>query len=144
MKELSQKYSVEMQSIWRPEPTVPGTSPLEATIFGDEIPEYQRMATIEPADMKAEQALRSRQLLPETPHMPEISQMTITPPRGPTSDVEESSDDDDEKFNKIINMEKLKQRGKGSYFCPKGKKCDKGGVDKSGNLVKFDRNSSFA
>lgn len=41
-------------------------------------------------------------------------------------------------------MEALKQRGKGSYYCPMGHRCDKGGVDKDGKLVVFDRNSSFA
>ncbi|KAG6009187.1 hypothetical protein E4U54_008595 [Claviceps lovelessii] len=54
-----------------------------------------------------------------------------------------SSSDDDEQFQSI-DMDALRQRGKGVYFCPKGVKCDKGGVDKDGNLVVFDRNSSFA
>lgn len=54
-----------------------------------------------------------------------------------------SDDDDDEQFQKI-DMEALRQRGKGVYICPKSLKCDKGGVDKDGNIVVFDRNSSFA
>ena len=55
----------------------------------------------------------------------------------------DDSSDDEEQFQSI-DMDALRQRGKGSYYCPKGKKCDKGGVDKDGNLVVFDRNSSFA
>lgn len=58
-------------------------------------------------------------------------------------DGSDSGSDDEELFAHI-NMEALKQRGKGMYTCPKGEKCDKGGVDKAGNIVHFDRNSSFA
>ncbi|EGX93136.1 hypothetical protein CCM_04508 [Cordyceps militaris CM01] len=59
---------------------------------------------------------------------------------------EEDSDSDsgDEELFDSIDMEALKQRGKGSHTCPKGLRCDKGGVDKDGNVIIFDRNSSFA
>lgn len=43
-----------------------------------------------------------------------------------------------------INLKALKQRGKGKYYCPRGLRCDKGGVDKDGSLILFDRNSAFA
>ena len=43
----------------------------------------------------------------------------------------------------VPSQEKLKQRGKGSYTCPQGTKCKKGGVDKNGNLRIFTRNSEF-
>lgn len=56
---------------------------------------------------------------------------------------DESDDSDDELFPEI-DMEALRQRGKGNYTCPKSYQCKKGGVDKEGNLVVFDRNSSFA
>lgn len=64
-------------------------------------------------------------------------------PGGNLSISEDSGDDEDEQFSKI-DMDALKQRGKGSYYCPLGHRCDKGGVDKEGRLVVFDRNSSFA
>jgi hypothetical protein len=57
---------------------------------------------------------------------------------------EDSDDYDDESLFAGINLKALKQRGKGKYFCPRGHHCDKGGVDKHGNLILFDRNSSFA
>lgn len=60
------------------------------------------------------------------------------------NDDASDSDTDDEDLFASIDMDALKQRGKGMYRCPKGIKCDKGGVDKAGNLVLFDRNSSFA
>ncbi|KAH6605800.1 hypothetical protein Trco_004953 [Trichoderma cornu-damae] len=68
-----------------------------------------------------------------------------TPTMANTSfDQDESDDYSDENQFAGINMKALKQRGKGKYYCPRGYHCDKGGVDKHGNLVLFDRNSSFA
>ncbi|KAI5464725.1 hypothetical protein BGZ63DRAFT_421725 [Mariannaea sp. PMI_226] len=58
--------------------------------------------------------------------------------------MSDGSDDEEEEIFSTIDMDALKQRGKGSYYCPLGHRCDRGGVDKSGNLVLFDRNSSFA
>jgi hypothetical protein len=52
------------------------------------------------------------------------------------------SDDEDDPFAHI-DMEALKSRGKGSHTCPKGKNCTKGGIDKNGELIVFDRNSAF-
>lgn len=57
--------------------------------------------------------------------------------------TDDSGEDEEETFSKI-DMDSLRQRGKGSYYCPLGKRCDKGGVDKTGTLILFDRNSSFA
>lgn len=61
-------------------------------------------------------------------------------------EVEEEDSDEysDDSLFAGINLKALKQRGKGKYYCPRGHRCDKGGVDKSGNLILFDRNSSFA
>lgn len=79
----------------------------------------------------------SRKLLPDK------SQMSHASLSGGDMSGSDDSSDDDEQFTSI-DMEALRQRGKGIYLCPKGLKCDKGGVDKDGNLVVFDRNSSFA
>lgn len=59
-------------------------------------------------------------------------------------DEEDSDEYSDDGLFAGINLKALKQRGKGKYYCPRGHRCDKGGVDKSGNLILFDRNSSFA
>jgi hypothetical protein len=59
-------------------------------------------------------------------------------------DEEDSDDYSDDGLFAGINLKALKQRGKGKYYCPRGHRCDKGGVDKNGNLILFDRNSSFA
>lgn len=61
----------------------------------------------------------------------------------PNASGSDESSDEDEKFSNI-DMEALRQRGKGSYFCPLGVRCKKGGVDKDGRPIRFDRNSSFA
>lgn len=60
------------------------------------------------------------------------------------ADEEDSDDYSDDGLFAGINLKALKQRGKGKYYCPRGHRCDKGGVDKNGNLILFDRNSSFA
>lgn len=52
------------------------------------------------------------------------------------------SEDDEEIFAKL-DMDSLKSRGKGNHVCPKGQRCTKGGIDKDGHLIIFDRNSSF-
>lgn len=55
----------------------------------------------------------------------------------------EASDDSDDDLFQGIDMDALSNRGKGSYICPAGPACTKGGVDKDGNLISFERNSSF-
>lgn len=62
---------------------------------------------------------------------------------GANASASDDSDDEDELFARI-DMEALGIRGKGSHYCPLGYRCGKGGVDKDGSLVLFDRNSSFA
>lgn len=69
------------------------------------------------------------------------SQMDMDPAQSPLEDNDSESEDDEELF-KGIDMESLKQRGKGNYTCPKGLRCEKGGVE-NGQLVLFDRNSAF-
>ncbi len=46
--------------------------------------------------------------------------------------------DDDPDFRKS-----LKSRGKGTYVCPRGADCTKGGVRPDGDLVVFHRNSEY-
>ncbi|KAK3342138.1 hypothetical protein B0T25DRAFT_560062 [Lasiosphaeria hispida] len=53
---------------------------------------------------------------------------------------------DDEDRNAADNNElrsSLKKRGKGSYTCPQGLGCTKGGVAADGSLAVFQRNSEF-
>lgn len=59
-----------------------------------------------------------------------------------TPEDPDSGNSTDDAFDSI-NMAALRQRGKGDYYCPKGKRCQKGGVDKNGKVVNFKRNSSF-
>ncbi|KAI0109227.1 hypothetical protein GGR51DRAFT_558586 [Nemania sp. FL0031] len=40
-------------------------------------------------------------------------------------------------------LEEMSSRGKGSYFCPYGASCLKGGVSTDGSLTVFERNSAF-
>jgi hypothetical protein len=40
-------------------------------------------------------------------------------------------------------MEDLASRGKGSYVCPEGQRCMKGGISPSGQMIVFERNSAF-
>ncbi|KAL7938628.1 hypothetical protein V8C35DRAFT_83212 [Trichoderma chlorosporum] len=87
---------------------------------------------------------------PPTPPPPESPVSVATPASDATviglnpPEQDESDDYSDENEFAGINMKALKQRGKGKYYCPRGHYCDKGGVDKHGNLILFDRNSSFA
>lgn len=55
----------------------------------------------------------------------------------------EASDDSEDELFQGVDMDALANRGKGVYHCPKRERCTKGGVDKDGNLVAFERNSSF-
>lgn len=80
----------------------------------------------------------------ETPISVATPASEATPTGANPFEQDESDDYSDENQFAGINMKALKQRGKGKYYCPRGHRCDKGGVDKHGNLVLFDRNSSFA
>jgi hypothetical protein len=80
---------------------------------------------------------RSRKAIHDSDQMEDVS------PKSNGSGSDDSDDEDDDEQFQQIDMNALRQRGKGAYYCPKGRQCDKGGVDKEGNLVRFDRNSSF-
>lgn len=42
-----------------------------------------------------------------------------------------------------VDMNSLKSRGKGIYKCKYGLECTKGGVDRNGRIVIFERNCMF-
>ena len=56
------------------------------------------------------------------------------------------SDDRFMSMNEAADMppiEQLRVRGKGHYTCPRGKACNKGGINSDGTLVVFERNSAY-
>lgn len=134
------KFSQEVQAAWRPESTTMNKHSVMQTSISP-FCEGKKSTTSEATSFASDSDplhFASRKLLPnkgQMSHHPDVN--------GDMSGSESSSDDNDEQFQ-AIDMDALRQRGKGVYFCPKGLKCDKGGVDKDGNLVVFDRNSSFA
>ncbi|KID67655.1 hypothetical protein MAN_04413, partial [Metarhizium hybridum] len=138
--DLSDRFSREVQEVWWPHVSMMNGGDQEVL-----------QTSISPfCDNKISSISESVSLAhgPDSAHftsrklLPDKSQLSHAGISGDGSGSEDSSDDD-EQFQSI-DMEALRQRGKGVYFCPKGMKCDKGGVDKDGNLVVFDRNSSFA
>ncbi|KAH7113372.1 hypothetical protein EDB81DRAFT_825388 [Dactylonectria macrodidyma] len=137
IRDLTEKLSREVQDIWQTAPSA--LPPDSVTHF------YDMKRTVLPhppaaATGKVDVKVHSSQ------KMLTISQMSPTSPPSPGNIApmsDNSGQDEDEQFARI-DMEALKQRGKGSYYCPRGHRCDKGGVDKDGHLVLFGRNSSFA
>ncbi|KAF4441677.1 hypothetical protein F53441_11937 [Fusarium austroafricanum] len=142
IRDLAEKFSEDVQEIWRRTPEPGGvlsaptyqTASSLPTIKSEPVSWNRSFSSGTDADAgtrDGQRALASR----STDGAPS--------PTGNGSMSEDSGDDEDEQFSKI-DMDALKQRGKGSYYCPLGHRCDKGGVDKEGKLVLFDRNSSFA
>ncbi|POR34632.1 Uncharacterized protein TPAR_05172 [Tolypocladium paradoxum] len=138
IRDLSLEFSRKVQSAWRPQTPMmsspPGMHTTSISPFCD-----AKLSSVSNKSMSVSsdgdsRALKVRKLLPDGHAQ---LQLDI----GHRSD--ESDDSDDELFPEI-DMEALRQRGKGNYSCPKTYQCKKGGVDKEGNLVIFDRNSSFA
>ncbi|KAF7532669.1 hypothetical protein G7Z17_g13609 [Cylindrodendrum hubeiense] len=139
IRDLTEKFSRDVQDIWLPVPPASPDSPMQQTAFSSF--EMKRTPLTRPSVAASEietrvhgsqKALPSSQVSPGHPSPGDNASMS-----------DDSEEDEDEQFARI-DMEALKQRGKGSYYCPLGHRCDKGGVDKDGNLVLFDRNSSFA
>ncbi|CAM1502061.1 Fc.00g040450.m01.CDS01 [Cosmosporella sp. VM-42] len=141
IRDLTEKFSREVQDVWRPDPgAMVIDSPCPPTAFSpfrdSKRASLTRFSTsVSDVDTKVH---NSQKMLPSS--QPSFSQSS---PTGNASGTDDSEEDEDEQFSRI-DMEALKQRGKGSYYCPLAHRCDKGGVDKDGNLVLFDRNSSFA
>ncbi|KAF5017172.1 hypothetical protein F66182_10928 [Fusarium sp. NRRL 66182] len=143
IRDLAEKFSQDVQEAWRRKPEPGGQlSPKPPTIdssqpaIKSEQATWNQLPRIED-DIGA--GAHAGQRVPLASQIPD----GIPSPSGNASGSDGSGEDEDEQFNKI-DMDALKQRGKGSYYCPLGLRCDKGGVDKDGQLVLFDRNSSFA
>lgn len=136
MRDLAAKYSRDVEAIWRPDTPMnsePSLGSSSISPFDDMKPLSIPQASLNLDDSRP----RTRRTLPGGgSHRGQKS------PRDHGSGSEASDDGDDELFQSI-DMAALGNRGKGSYFCPKRHKCTKGGVDKLGNLIAFERNSSF-
>ncbi|KAJ3486322.1 hypothetical protein NLG97_g6642 [Lecanicillium saksenae] len=139
IRDLTAKFSQDVQAVWRPEGGIldPSSSSQPLRNGPMPIPSLVSTASVHDAHFVG--------------HVPPASDNANTLAGGINEKMdlgnEEESDsesDGDEELFASIDMDALKQRGKGSYTCPKGKRCDKGGVDKDGNVIVFDRNSSFA
>jgi len=61
----------------------------------------------------------------------------------PSSHSEASPDQANQAIAGPPLLEKLKSRGRGTYTCPHGVDCQRGGVQPDGELVVFARNSAF-
>ncbi|KAI1025906.1 hypothetical protein LB503_006925 [Fusarium chuoi] len=143
IRDLAAKFSEDVQEVWRrtPEPGGVLSAPTYHTVSSfptikSEPSGWSRSFsggnTMDGGARESQRAMLASRSTDDAPS-----------PGGNLSISEDSGDDEDEQFSKI-DMDALKQRGKGSYYCPLGHRCDKGGVDKEGRLVVFDRNSSFA
>ncbi|KJZ78616.1 hypothetical protein HIM_02007 [Hirsutella minnesotensis 3608] len=138
IRDMTVEFSHKIQSTWRPRPQVmrspPGIQAPPISPFCD-----ARLSTVSNKSMSVSsdgdpRSFKTRKLLPD-------GHIQMQTDMGHRSDESDESDDD---MFLEIDMEALRQRGKGTYSCPKAYQCKKGGVDKEGNLVVFDRNSSFA
>ncbi|KAM5346714.1 hypothetical protein ACJ41O_009719 [Fusarium nematophilum] len=141
IRDLTEKFSQDVLEVWK-RPNEPGqvvSAPTYQTASSFPGPERAAMMRpsgvvgndVDPRVHSVQKMLSNSQVVDGHP----------SPPGNASGS--DDSDDEDEQFAKI-DMDALKQRGKGSYYCPLGHRCDKGGVDKEGKLVLFDRNSSFA
>lgn len=133
IRELTERFCHDAQEIWQAGPPGAAVDPSsQLSPFCESKQSSLARPSTSAVDVDVSQKTSSNSELPP-------SQLS------PVSNASggEDSEDEDELFAKI-NLEGLKQRGKGSYQCPLGHRCDKGGVDKHGRLVVFDRNSSFA
>lgn len=128
--DLSAQYHKDLQAIWSHRDPV---RPADAGRSNSSMSSYQDGVEF---GSNTSNRGRSRRTLPAG------GQRDQRQPNDQGSASEASDDSDDELFQQI-DMGALANRGKGTYQCPKGKACKKGGVDKDGNLVAFERNSSF-
>ncbi|ETR98356.1 hypothetical protein M419DRAFT_103498 [Trichoderma reesei RUT C-30] len=156
MRDLAEKYSRDVQAVWRirghrrPSPPCSRASPASHDGSPSVAPSVTSpVTTSEPQTVPDEpdelsHAPKRRKQLPDAAAAPPTPASDATPTAATPIEQDDSDDYSDENQFAGINMKALKQRGKGKYYCPRGHHCDKGGVDKQGNLVLFDRNSSFA
>ena len=136
IRDLSIEFSNQVQATWRPQTPMSSPPSVHAASISPFLDTKMSLAgkSLSVSSEGESRALKARKLLPDS-HAKSQTDL------GNKSD--ESDESDDELFLDI-DMDALRQRGKGNYSCPKGTRCKKGGVDKDGNLVVFDRNSSFA
>jgi hypothetical protein len=165
IRDLTAQFSRDVQAVWHPESVVPDVSPSAQSYPSPgsdsrSVPASRSLSFSLEGDFKG---LKAGKLVLHKNEQAEDHSPQANAPGSDRSDVKDEDDDagaefdegeddgdddddedeyDDEEFQQI-DMNALRQRGKGSYFCPKGRHCDKGGVDKEGNIVRFDRNSSF-
>ncbi|KAM3433342.1 hypothetical protein NHJ13734_006492, partial [Beauveria thailandica] len=137
IRDLTAQFSQDVQAIWRPDSGILDNSSSSQCSRGGQLPIANMLsaASSQEAQFMGHGHPANENLNTLTGGMAE--QMDLG------NDSDSDSDSGDEELFAAIDMESLKQRGKGSYTCPKGTKCDKGGVDKDGNVIIFDRNSSF-
>jgi hypothetical protein len=136
IRDLTAQFSREVQAVWHPEAPVseallsPGQSQLAMPLASSR----SLFHSGSDLDLKPFRGLHDD----SSGDQPDEA----SPKSESTGSDDSDSDDDDEQFQQI-DMNALRQRGRGSYYCPKGIRCEKGGVDDDGNLKRFDRNSSF-
>ncbi|KAJ4150611.1 hypothetical protein LMH87_011353 [Akanthomyces muscarius] len=138
IRDLTAKFSQDVQAVWRPDTgSLDSASPNQVA----------RNGQVPLANILCPTPAQNAHLMG---HGHPANDNLSTLAGGMTEQMDLSNEDDsesdtgDEDLFAGINMDALKQRGKGSHICPKGPRCDKGGVDKDGNVIVFDRNSSFA
>jgi hypothetical protein len=143
IRDLTDKYSRDVQAIWKtvtPLPPRSPTSPHDHRVR-HRLPSSP-MQGIKPTPTPSTAFLHNEEWQSRVyqgyPHPGPISPLDI----GSGSDGTGATDEEEQFQN--IDMEALRTRGKGEYHCPKGRACTKGGVNKDGSLVTFDRNSAFA
>lgn len=138
IRDLTAKYAQEVAAVWRPKPA-PDQAPKGQSSRGSRpLSLSQLLVPVVPEEMSLRAPVKkSRSSISSA-----VVKMDQSSPF--EGDDDGSSDESDLEIFGDINMEALQTRGKGEHMCPKGRRCDKGGVDREGRLVVFDRNSSFA
>ncbi|GAO14996.1 hypothetical protein UVI_02027770 [Ustilaginoidea virens] len=142
ISKLSIKFSRDVQETWQPECAMMDRDSilLQTPIspFYDDRMSSSSLVESRPLASVTDPSLPLSQFAPRK-LLPDKGQIHIDHGRGHVSaDISGSDDssDGDEKFQDI-DMDALRQRGKGIYYCPKGLKCDKGGVDKDALAVRL-------
>ncbi|RDA91239.1 hypothetical protein CP533_0664 [Ophiocordyceps camponoti-saundersi (nom. inval.)] len=135
IRDMSLDFSHQVRSTWRPMTnSPPGLLTASISPFCDATMSNKSMSVSSDGDQRS---FKSRKLLPDASQVQQLH----------AADVNHRSDDSDETDDDLFpdgDMDALRTRGKGNYSCPKAFNCTKGGVDKEGHLIIFDRNSSFA
>lgn len=137
IRDATQQFSRDVQAIWAETP-VKVESPALPSLMSS-LTDTKSLCISRPVSMSGDGDIK---LFRPRKGLPEADQLDDASPRDDVSGSGDPNESDDEEFLQI-DMDTLRQRGKGNYICPKGARCDKGGVDRHGNLKVFDRNSSF-